>query len=587
MLVGGLYKAHLDYRIVKYIKDMAHGTDEDKLRIKRELLVTVASGNLMLEKGNPQKSIPNSLMIPGDYAPKEGYEKARSRLLNLLGAQSSFGELVGSPVLFYLGTFLYTVLSLQNSLSDEDTAISLGFGIEWMIIVHVAIISGCLLASNNPSTSAGIVGSSHEELEHEHRSLQRRGTLVSQNHGDVYPKWTWERFNHLVLGWSDTYETEFQPVSLWERGSNKMKWIRKSEAWREDPAFRKLMEITPWGWFFKMFLPALALVVLPPGSGGIVAYWTPPRGVGCRSLSFLLYALCQTVVTGIAVMRCANEDNEWQPSLKEWSSGWRFKALSAPFWFFSFVSAIGGTSLQIAGVFRNCFCKTTGELLPMPICCSCTWSSLLHVHCTKTASNKLLTPSIYVMGCFPVLTSCTAQHWFYGLKKTNTIINLATDTEDARTSSKAWIVMGGLATAFMAVTCYGGWWYQQIIRHKFIEAVKGMWIPGSFFTTPGSGPGPSSRAVTRPDDRDSMMDPLLPGEASPLWSDDGFSPFESRNFGPRRNSYVRDSSPKPSGMTSSIHAPSITVSYDEGGEDIGLLPFGHINSRRPRPRTNN
>jgi len=140
MLVGGLYEAHLDYRIMKFIKDMPHGMDENQLRIKKELLVTVASGNLMLEKGDPQKSIPSSLTIPGDHAPKEGYEKARSRLLNLLGAQSSFGELVGSPVLFYLGTFLYTVLDLRSSLSNEDTAISLGFGIEWMIIVHVAIV---------------------------------------------------------------------------------------------------------------------------------------------------------------------------------------------------------------------------------------------------------------------------------------------------------------------------------------------------------------------------------------------------------------------------------------------------------------
>jgi hypothetical protein len=130
MLVGGLYEAHLDYRILKYTKDKPHGIDEDELRIKRELLVTVASGNLMLEKGNPQRSIPASLTIPGEHAPKDGYEKARSRLLNLLGAQSRFGELVGSPVLFYLGTFLYTTLDLRNSLSDEDTAISLGFGIE-------------------------------------------------------------------------------------------------------------------------------------------------------------------------------------------------------------------------------------------------------------------------------------------------------------------------------------------------------------------------------------------------------------------------------------------------------------------------
>lgn len=287
MLVGGLYEAHLDYRIMKYIKDMAHGTDEDQLRFKRELLVTVASGNLMLDKGNPQTSIPNSLIIPGEHAPKDGYEKARSRLLNLLGAQSSFGELVGGPILFYLGTFLYTILDLRSSLSDEDSALSLGFGIEWMIIVHVAIVSGCLLASNNPSTAAGIVGSGHEQLEHGHRKLQRKATLMGQQHGHESPKWTWERFNHLILGWSDTYETEFQPVSLWERGSNKMKWIRKSEAWRKDAAFRKLMEITPAGWFLKIFLPSLALVVLPPASGGIVAYFTPPAGLGCRSLSFL------------------------------------------------------------------------------------------------------------------------------------------------------------------------------------------------------------------------------------------------------------------------------------------------------------
>jgi hypothetical protein len=124
-----------------------------------------------------------------------------------------------------------------------------------------------------------------------------------------------------------------------------------------------------------------------------------------------------------------------------------------------------------------------------------------------------------------------------------------------------------------------------MIRHKYVEAVKGMWIPGSFLTTPGSGLGISGRAVARSDDRDSMMDPLLPGEASP-WSDDGVSLFDARNFDLGRHSYVRDPSLGPSGRAASIHAPSITVSYDEGGEDIGLLAFDHINSRRPRPRTN-
>ena len=172
-----------------------------------------------------------------------------------------------------------------------------------------------------------------------------------------------------------------------------------------------------------------------------------------------------------------------------------------------------------------------------------------------------------------------------GPEKTNPSIDLATDIADARTSSEAWIVMGSLATAFMAVTCYGGWWYQRMIRHRFIEAVKGMWIPGSILATIGSDIGPSGRAVTKPDDRDSMVDPLLPGEASPMWPGDGFSPFESHDSG--RGSYIRGLSPEPSGRTTSIYTPSIMVSYDDGGEDIGLLPFDHVaNSRRPRPRTN-
>jgi len=133
MLIGGLYEAHLDYRIVKYINNMGRSDlDETKLEIKRELLVTIAAGNLKLEKenGSPQVTIPKSITIPGVGDPSEGIEKSRSRLLNLLGSQSSFGSAVGSPVLFYLGAFVYTILDLRNNPSSQDAAISLGFGIE-------------------------------------------------------------------------------------------------------------------------------------------------------------------------------------------------------------------------------------------------------------------------------------------------------------------------------------------------------------------------------------------------------------------------------------------------------------------------
>ena len=63
-----------------------------------------------------------------------------------------------------------------------------------------------------------------------------------------------------------------------------------------------------------------------------------------------------------------------------------------------------------------------------------------------------------------------------------------------------------------------------------------MYVPGSFLTTP-----------TR-DDRDSMMDSLLPENGSPMLLEDVVSPLESRESGlGRRHSYIRESSPEPLG----------------------------------------
>lgn len=99
MLMGGLYEAHLDYRILGYIKTLSDVTNKEKLSMKTELLVAVACGNLDLEverkraarQETPQETIVKSITIPGPGFPADGHEKSRARLLNLLGAQSSFG----------------------------------------------------------------------------------------------------------------------------------------------------------------------------------------------------------------------------------------------------------------------------------------------------------------------------------------------------------------------------------------------------------------------------------------------------------------------------------------------------------------
>ncbi|KAK0124495.1 hypothetical protein ONS95_009445 [Cadophora gregata] len=425
MLVGGLYEAHLDYRIVNFVRDLGHGSDEGKLRMKRELLVTVTCGNLLLDKGNPQESIPKSITIPG-LDTTEGDQSSRFRLLNLLGSQASFGGTVGSPVLFYLAPFIYTILDLLENPSDEDSAISLSFGIELMIIVHVAIISGCLLASNNPNTAAGIVGTD--------RGCGYRQQCLRPSHsfhirGTPQDRWTWDRFSHSILGWSNTYETEFQPVSLWSRGTNKMKWIKRTQAWNEDETFRKTMEFTWRGWILKVFIPALLLVIVPPLAGGTVAYMTPPRGVGCRALSIMIYGLCQVFSVVLALIRSALEDDDRGIFLQYLFTGWRYWALSSLCWFGSLVAAVGGMLLQIVGIFRNCVCH-----------------------------------------------SAAATIWWH-ISEVNPAINMATDTQEARNASYWWMWMGAISTVFMVVVCYTGWWYQRLVRRRFEYAVEELYIP--------------------------------------------------------------------------------------------------------------
>jgi hypothetical protein len=85
----------------------------------------------------------------------------KTRLLSMTGSQSIFGAAVSAPVLFYLSAFVNTILDLENSPISHDAAMSLAFGIEWMIVVHVAIVAGCLLTNNNPSTSPADSNNAH------------------------------------------------------------------------------------------------------------------------------------------------------------------------------------------------------------------------------------------------------------------------------------------------------------------------------------------------------------------------------------------------------------------------------------------
>lgn len=371
----------------------------------------------------------------------------------MLGSQQSFGVSIGALVFLYLVAFIYTIIDLKNDPSNLDSAISLAFGIALMIIMNVAIISGCLLANNNPSTSSGIVGYNLHPASISHSAstvpvmqvskagftIKKMMVIEQTSMQDLMQPIEEQKASFLrralldprgmLLGWSNAYHTKFQPVWMWDRGSNKMNWIKATNGWTmDDKMFKDSIKFTTWGWFLKIYLPTLILVSLPPLAGAFVAYKTPPVGLGCWSLSFVVYAVCQMALAFLAAIKNSLDSER---VLSKGSAGifdgWKFWAWSSPLLLGSFFAIIGGTIMQVQGELYNC-----ASYIP------------LHYWTIDYA------PAIF----------------------------LASDTQKDQDPIRTRLLVGIVAAGFMAFTCYVGWWYQRFIRKQFILTVEDIYRHG-------------------------------------------------------------------------------------------------------------
>jgi hypothetical protein len=142
MLVGGLYEAVLDYRIVSHFQNVVYSTRKrgDLLRLrdvqKAELLLAVLSGNLDRNTENLEEIIKRVVGLDpgggsGSVKPVSGrrLSSALIRMLNMLSSQYNFGPIVGA--------FIYQVTSLTTNLGDYRISLALAFRLWRMVIVHV------------------------------------------------------------------------------------------------------------------------------------------------------------------------------------------------------------------------------------------------------------------------------------------------------------------------------------------------------------------------------------------------------------------------------------------------------------------
>ncbi|KAK1779555.1 hypothetical protein QBC45DRAFT_132422 [Copromyces sp. CBS 386.78] len=478
-------------------------------------------------------------------------KKLRERLTRLISSQLDFAATIGAPVVFYLGAFIYTILDLRNKPSDQDAAISLAFGVEWMIIVHVAIIGGCLLASNNPSPAVLLVGKEAPE--------NRASTKDA--------RW-------IYLTRKNAFDGLFQPVNMWKRGINKSKWLRQSEVYRKNKRFRDRVKIQKREYIGWIMLQTFILISLPPAAGAFVAWRTPPIGWSCRSLSFVTYSASQSLLTLVYFAylnmwerdqarhdqhqdedteygqggllerpgssdhdRPSSEDRRQQvhvhtasfrprtPSMDTMDTDddgedggrdhYKLTPIRTSTKLLPSTPSPGPSSRHVEYATTDSSPNANNDNHYLTSSPPCTrhqpFTPLLRVrsntptkghtvqtkprkprksrltHSTHALFTLLFLLSLFLsigttlMQIMGVYRNCfcyiTVQYWF-DTSHPDAQVNVASDTWFQRSSSYNWMVMGGVATAFMAACAYAGWWFQGMIRRGLAGVVKGEVWPG-------------------------------------------------------------------------------------------------------------
>ena len=417
-ILSGLFEVIIDYKITRWTAPDIASDHFDRQTVV-DLLTAVLAGNLGIEgvPANPQVELRSKLLIV--EGEEHSIEKIKVGLRGMLDGQTPFGVTVGAPVLLYVGSFIYSLATLNGARGDTDTARALAFGIWWMTVVHVSSVSGSLLASNNPSTAATIYGRARERL---HR--KDRYQLATER-----PEWEdelqakTETFSRLPLA----YKARYEPVWMWTRGKNKAAWLRGTTAWTNDNEWFKMkMTLSGWSWILLTSV-SYFLVLIPCALAFWLEYATPPVGLGCRALTVLIYALTQFVFVILSAwshFKAVHEQAYWERH--SWLDRLRRKWIGIFVALFFLIPALigsafttfAGTLMQITGIYQNCLCAAT----------------------------------------FPPHSTVT----------------LSSDTKEDRDAAWVWVPAGYSALAILLFVTYFGWWCQRFLRDEFMERVRAL-----------------------------------------------------------------------------------------------------------------
>ncbi|KAI0508629.1 hypothetical protein F5B22DRAFT_386046 [Xylaria bambusicola] len=476
MLLSAVYEYALDRKVLEFLSPPKGHPPNIPMRLRAQLLLAVVCGNIrmaMRERSDSDSAedgtradAENGLgYSESDKMPEtthrvvhnsiwkrimtmvDEYEAIRldpdgsgkevvslpTKLKSLLNSQASFGSTVGASILFFVGGFIYTVIDSESSLSDNDTAHALAFGMWWMVIPYLAIIACAMLAANSPSTLDGIVydGANTAVPDKYEMSFLRSRIQKAKTYKPIAMIFRLlEGYNPVELA----FEGRFRTVKLWKRGLNKRQWVQEAvNDYEASMTMHRLgKSIGPVKLRRQLTLNAqdcayvvvssLFLVLAPTALAFLLSYHTPRAGLSCRSLVYLVYAIsqvCEMILWSLAARLRVKYGNRWSvtvPIAKRFC--WYGQVFVGGFAIFA---AVGGTLLQLLGVFRNCLC------------------------------------------------SVPATYWPY-LNGPEAYFAISTNSQEAIVVAEAWwTTTGSTSVGLISIITALAWWHQRRLRKMFKE----------------------------------------------------------------------------------------------------------------------
>jgi hypothetical protein len=399
MIFGGVQEMLLDYRAVQFLKRNLGIPAKEKL----EAVVALLCGNFDQDPDDPTTRIHASL-IPSKLT-EATLESTKSRLITIMNAQTSFGMTIGIPAVFFVASFLY------NAAQPSPTG-AVSFGIFWMVLVLVTIVSGTLIAGNSPNAVS----------------------VLMVNHI--------RRLRPRLLLLNDMYNSELYPVPMWNRGFSKYRWLKNTTLWQdqlgvERGLFKKRIEFGRWSWVV-IAIATWLLVAIPCLLSWSFDYLLPWPWLGCLSLLYTIYLTTQTWLIIVALVLAylnAPFHNVWR-SLHSLSEGTPrsiflrsclliFTAVTGAATLTAAVLTVVGSIFQLSDRFDTCFCSTT-------------------------ASSWLQPAPQRISFLYFEYTSQSYHDYTYNLD----------------------ISLYWGAAAFTCIICFLGWWYQRSLRGALREVIE-------------------------------------------------------------------------------------------------------------------